>query len=593
MGEVQKMRQHRKESRQLFLFNDILLYGSCGQPDLGVVIRGHMEVSGMSVSMFRDAQSDEYGLTVTSWSDTHVSFICPSKVHAVAWVNDIEVAARDADLATAQATVLRSRRPSEALPSRAEISNRALVYETYHAALTHLKQGSPVLKYNFKDGQQNERFLRVSYSARQLEWGENSSQLTSRLDLDSVQFLQCGPSSPAFTKAKRRAKKLDSWLCFSIGYMAGGKERTLDLQVASDALLQMWILGLQAVLGASSVDLQTLETFVRSCRDYGDYEEPLVIRTRGFGSSASDPLDRPGRRQGKGGQRLDHLCKDLPADVIVNVLKPAAGGGFPTTNTNGSAARASAVGRHSEVALNYHEGPLEQRLARFYAVYAPEKLANIADILASFAGVEEELQAMLREKYGDSCHLGGSSRPEVADEVAEDGRVQQAAQVMMDRAVASLPQRLAEFYARYAPDKVPFADEIAASYAGREGQLQRSLRDKYGEDCSLGGRAEAPAGSRVSAVANTGHDTVALLTQRLAQFYTRYAPDKVPFADEIASSYAGREEQLQRSLRDKYGDCLPRSAAGSADQLRIGPKLQVSESSLLDGDRDWSTHLGG
>lgn len=53
--------------------------------------------------------------------------------------------------------------------------------------------------------------------------------------------------------------------------------------------------------------------------------------------------------------------------------------------------------------------------------------------------------------------------------------------------VPSLAARLAEFYARHAPDKVQFAAQIAAhpTYAGDEELLQRSLRDKYGEDCSV------------------------------------------------------------------------------------------------------------
>ena len=49
-----------------------------------------------------------------------------------------------------------------------------------------------------------------------------------------------------------------------------------------------------------------------------------------------------------------------------------------------------------------------------------------------------------------------------------------------------LAQRLAQFYAHYAPDKLQFVDEIANAYAGREEQLQRSLRDTFGDDCSLG-----------------------------------------------------------------------------------------------------------
>ena len=499
-GEVHKMRQHRKEPRQLFLFSDVLLYGSCGQPDLGVVIRGHMEVAGMSVVMCTDPHSDECGITVTSSSDTRVDFICASRVHAVTWVNDISAAARDAEVARQlpQPTV------KTELPTKAEVYSKAAAYDSYQAAMAPLKQGCVVLKYNNKDGKQNQRFLRVSYDARQIEWGESSSRITSRLSLDSVRFLQCGPAAPAFNKVKKHPKQLDTSLCFSIGYSDdGGKDRTLDLQVLSDAHLLVWVLGLQTVLGASSVDLPTLQTFVRSCRDYGDYEEPLVIRIKGMAPTA--PAFEPRKaRAAKVPHRLTDLHEGLPLapDLALNDYYSAA----------------PAVGRHTHVEKDYHEGPLEQRLARFYAVYAPEKLGNVADIVRGYAGAEDALHADLRAKYNDSCELKSVLRLEAHadDDEPVDGMAQRSALASMDRSVASLAQRLAAFYEHYAPDKVPFADEIASSYAGREGELQRSLRDKYGDDCSLGGPALGPASRAVSAADGAnGYD--ALLAQRPAQ----------------------------------------------------------------------------
>jgi len=58
--------------------------------------------------------------------------------------------------------------------------------------------------------------------------------------------------------------------------------------------------------------------------------------------------------------------------------------------------------------------------------------------------------------------------------------------------LAPRSQSLANFYSHYAPEKVQFVQEIAATYAGREGKLQQSLHDEYGDDCGLLQQQKAP-----------------------------------------------------------------------------------------------------
>ena len=233
---------------------------------------------------------------------------------------------------------------------------------------------------------------------------------------------------------------------------------------------------------------------------------------------------------------------------------------------------------------------LEAKLASFYSRHAPEKLANVRRFAALYEGHERELNDELIARYGEGFDdgLDGVETTPVA--------------------VLPLQEKIEQFYAQHAPEKVSKAPWIAEKFVGHERSLNNELMDIYGEGLPLGptvaerlaiyyarhaprrdidvdaetspeqARADLILRAPHVAAAVEEHELDQVLTEqygvplppvpaadsahvslfgRLVLFYAEHAPDKLKELDEVekvARGYAGNEAILNDHLIDKYGE---------------------------------------
>jgi preprotein translocase subunit Sec61beta len=192
-------------------------------------------------------------------------------------------------------------------------------------------------------------------------------------------------------------------------------------------------------------------------------------------------------------------------------------------------------GGPTSLAADYHG-----RLTRYYATYNPEKLPTVEGTLQKFAGREEEMFAVLVQKYGPEPPI--TSAPVAAPQESER---------------ADYKQRLQRYYQHYNPDKLADVDATVAKYAGREEDMFAALVQKYGPEPPL--QQPPTAGAAASPYRD-----------RLARFYQQYNPEKLSTVDATLAKFGGREEEMFQALVQKYGAeprGIPHSAATPGDLL--------------------------
>ncbi|KEG15425.1 hypothetical protein DQ04_00081240 [Trypanosoma grayi] len=113
--------------------------------------------------------------------------------------------------------------------------------------------------------------------------------------------------------------------------------------------------------------------------------------------------------------------------------------------------------------------------------------------------------------------------------------------------------RLIAFYSYYAPEKVGNVDGQLVKYEGREEHLLQALVNKYGPE-----PAESTENDGNEKNDNTDgdwdqYDWQTYYHQRLINYYSTYAPEKVESVERVLAKYAGREEELFEALVRKYG----------------------------------------
>ncbi|EKF30228.1 hypothetical protein MOQ_005969 [Trypanosoma cruzi marinkellei] len=110
--------------------------------------------------------------------------------------------------------------------------------------------------------------------------------------------------------------------------------------------------------------------------------------------------------------------------------------------------------------------------------------------------------------------------------------------------------RVISLYQYYAPEKLAGVDAQLAKYEGREEEFIQALINKYGpEPVSTEGIAE----DEYKAQEGEEDEWYAYYRQRLVNFYTTYAPERIDSVDNQLKKYAGREEPLFEALVAKYG----------------------------------------
>ena len=171
----------------------------------------------------------------------------------------------------------------------------------------------------------------------------------------------------------------------------------------------------------------------------------------------------------------------------------------------------------------------KSRLTRFYAQYAPDKVAAVDATLKAYAGKEEAMFNALVKKYGPEPDAGG-------DEGGDD-----------EGGGSDHKSRLTRFYKQYAPDKVAAVDATLQAYAGREEAMFNALVKKYGPEPKAGSSSGGASPRKSGGGGGNDHRS------RLLRFYETHAPDKVSAVDATLKAYAGREEAMFNALVKKYG----------------------------------------
>ncbi|RNF15438.1 hypothetical protein TcG_06987, partial [Trypanosoma cruzi] len=110
--------------------------------------------------------------------------------------------------------------------------------------------------------------------------------------------------------------------------------------------------------------------------------------------------------------------------------------------------------------------------------------------------------------------------------------------------------RVIALYKCYAPEKMAGVDAQLSKYEGREEEFIQAIINKYGPEPDS---AEGIAENEYNAQEGEEDEWYAYYRQRLVNFYTIYASEKIDSVDNQLKKYAGREEPLFEALVAKYG----------------------------------------
>ncbi|EAN94217.1 hypothetical protein, conserved [Trypanosoma cruzi] len=110
--------------------------------------------------------------------------------------------------------------------------------------------------------------------------------------------------------------------------------------------------------------------------------------------------------------------------------------------------------------------------------------------------------------------------------------------------------RVIALYQCYAPEKMAGVDAQLSKYEGREEEFIQAIINKYGPEPDS---AEGIAENEYNAQEGEEDEWYAYYRQRLVNFYTIYASEKIDSVDNQLKKYAGREEPLFEALVAKYG----------------------------------------
>ncbi|CUG90344.1 Hypothetical protein, putative [Bodo saltans] len=210
---------------------------------------------------------------------------------------------------------------------------------------------------------------------------------------------------------------------------------------------------------------------------------------------------------------------------------------------------------------------IRERLVRFYTFYAPEKLADVDQLLPRIVGLEEETFLKLVEKYGPEPRIQSA-----AAEEPNSSDINPTDEAISFPARAGTRERLIRFYEHYAPAKLDDVDRLLPMFAGIEDETFVKLVVKYGPEPPLplpevGLTDDGPAPRTLSlpdepdrrVAVEYKDDTVPIAIlregtrERLVRFYNVHCPAKVADIDRLLPMMAGYEDETFEKLIAKYG----------------------------------------
>jgi len=232
-------------------------------------------------------------------------------------------------------------------------------------------------------------------------------------------------------------------------------------------------------------------------------------------------------KQNGGDVDIDQLLAKYKGkeQTLLDTLEKKYGGGASSSSTETPSSSSSTSSSYRD------------RLVDFYTKYAPDKISTVDANLAKFKGKEDQMFEALNRKY--------------ADVIKE--KEQQASTTPSE---PDYKARLTEFYTNYAPDKLSTVDANLAKFKGKEEQMFSALNRKYADQIAEKEKEKNKPTEKENDVASKtpAGDESNVHRQRLVDFYTQYAPDKLGGVDSTLEKCKGKEEKMFEVLEKKYAE---------------------------------------
>lgn len=152
--------------------------------------------------------------------------------------------------------------------------------------------------------------------------------------------------------------------------------------------------------------------------------------------------------------------------------------------------------------------------------------------IAGFAGINNNNNNSNHDDQDGNSHAKGDAEEEEDDEQEDSLTMSHHTR-----------KRLLNYFAFYDPPRVRDISHICAVFAGREDEMWKVLRRRFG--------AEPPGENKLSKAAI--ETSKRILRGIVDRFYSHYDPSRMYEVDHIASQYLGREDECKRMLERRFG----------------------------------------
>ena len=198
--------------------------------------------------------------------------------------------------------------------------------------------------------------------------------------------------------------------------------------------------------------------------------------------------------------------------------------------------------------------PFDEAVARLYDRYAPDRSGQIPGLIDKYQNRQDKLIVGIVNKY--EFRDVDSTAP----------------------AAISYKTTLSEIYRSSNPEKLSDVDALLVKYKGKEGDLVRAIKRKYGRSASSTS-TDAFKSKLTELYKRHNPDKISLIDNlavkykdnqagvlaaiearyhpkrnELVNLYTKYNPDKVNDVDQLLIKYKGREDKLIQQIKSKYVD---------------------------------------
>jgi len=237
-GLLVKARLSHRQRRQVFLFNDLLIYAA---PTLkGCLRKGTIKLhDGARVESLPKTEEMPHAFAIVEKGGKGYTWLAESEQEKLEWFKAIG----DAISAGKQQSGVG---PSSRAATLLDVPTKPL-----GVRIQAVKAGNVLTKYNKRDGKHALRWVYVSPAADKILWGDQKTrECKSEAKLSDATALLHGAKGSAFFK-QQGSRRDEDWQCFSIVF----KERTLDFAATNGPILLDWYLALAALIPKSTETL--------------------------------------------------------------------------------------------------------------------------------------------------------------------------------------------------------------------------------------------------------------------------------------------------------------------------------------------------